>query len=1173
MSKRIRMASISGVALLTCAALIVPTGAVAAPQSAATSTAIRSALTNAGPGAFTPAEFSDPGLEYRPGVRWWWPGGAVRVDELKRELHYLADNGFGFVEINPFEVSGGALAGDEPAYTDVFTASFNAKLEAVIAEAKSLGITVDLNMGSGWNANSSAVTVDQSMGNMALGRATVAAADVTSAAILVPAIEKSQFYSGAAGWDWVGASQHAKLQGVLISKRTGATGTSFTAYNAFNDGAKSYGNQVVLDGAKSWFIPAAEVTADGVVLDEDTVAAINAGGGDYEVVALYQVPSGAAGVDQAVKWYVVDHMSSALASEYVNDWLALGGLKTILGKYDNVRALFNDSYEFATDSFYNQELFERAGSPETNGLGYDFSKYLPTVYKQGAGTPFFRRTTTADTFLTYSLDASQRARINYDYNTLVSAQFIEGLKGFKRAANSYDLEYRQQAYNPPLDMLGAAKYVDIPEDEQASELRLIRAASGAHLYGRNLVTAEQFTLGNTPLAMTPEQLKTGFDIQGTSGVNNFFYHGYNYEYGKGTERFGENGWNAFAGIGINISENNTLAPYLDDINEYASRVNYLGQVGEISKDVAVYIPLNATPTYTEAVTTLNKNGYAWDAINDASIQAGNTVWKDGAISVNGGNVEYDAIIVDSRIVPVGTMQKLEALADAGAPVIFYGPTPNQQPGWADGKYAAEDSKVVAAVDRILDAAGGYLNATPGALLKTLGSVSDPEISYESNDNARILRRTLAEGGELAYIRNIGAAENTISVDVAEGFASYYWLDQNTGKIHPADVRDGKLAFTLAAGVDTQSSGATAQRSMAVGLLALPAGQSLPLAALSQGLPTGVNRLAAATSLDVQIDSLTVTADNLDGVRGGEQQTATFTSGGLGKWNAADFQGGQLQKVVADGIYRGKVTVSDVKNKTFKLNLGEVYTAASVKVNGVEVGKVAYRPYEVDVTKALRPGVNDVEITVTPRKANRYFQSPSGQTTINALVDAGLVGPVKLDQSETTKVALAAVPTLKVGATVSLKATGLASNDAVARWTSSDASVVRVDATGKITAVKPGNATVTVWTERGAFASAKVKVIKAVTTKTSVRLADSTITTKQQGVAIVAVKAASGSATGTVTVRVGSRAVTKTVKASDKGVVKVQLPKVPKGTYTVRAVFTPSGVFAGSTSTSITLRVR
>ncbi|WP_047833800.1 hypothetical protein [Robinsoniella sp. RHS] len=46
-------------------------------------------------------EFKQPGMDYRPGVRWWWPGGAVDETELQTEIDYLAANGFGYVEINP----------------------------------------------------------------------------------------------------------------------------------------------------------------------------------------------------------------------------------------------------------------------------------------------------------------------------------------------------------------------------------------------------------------------------------------------------------------------------------------------------------------------------------------------------------------------------------------------------------------------------------------------------------------------------------------------------------------------------------------------------------------------------------------------------------------------------------------------------------------------------------------------------------------------------------------------------------------------------------------------------------------------------------------------------------------------------------------------------------------
>ncbi len=52
-------------------------------------------------------------------------------------------------------------------------------------------------------------------------------------------------------------------------------------------------------------------------------------------------------------------------------------------------------------------------------------------------------------------------------------------------------------------------------------MSLIRVSSGAHLYDKNLVTCEQYTLGCTPFKNTLEQVKIGYDNMATSGVNNF----------------------------------------------------------------------------------------------------------------------------------------------------------------------------------------------------------------------------------------------------------------------------------------------------------------------------------------------------------------------------------------------------------------------------------------------------------------------------------------------------------------------------------------------------------------------------------------------------------------------------------------------------------------------------
>ena len=51
---------------------------------------------------FNEALFGDPPIEYWPYVRWWWPGGAVDSEELKREMALLKGIGVGGVEVQPY---------------------------------------------------------------------------------------------------------------------------------------------------------------------------------------------------------------------------------------------------------------------------------------------------------------------------------------------------------------------------------------------------------------------------------------------------------------------------------------------------------------------------------------------------------------------------------------------------------------------------------------------------------------------------------------------------------------------------------------------------------------------------------------------------------------------------------------------------------------------------------------------------------------------------------------------------------------------------------------------------------------------------------------------------------------------------------------------------------------
>ncbi|MDO3415333.1 hypothetical protein Q3A66_09665 [Hymenobacter sp. BT770] len=91
-----------------------------------------------------------------------------------------------------------------------------------------------------------------------------------------------------------------------------------------------------------------------------------------------------------------------------------------------------------------------------------------------------------------------------------------------------------------------------------------------------------------------------------------------------------------------------------------------------------------------------------------------------------------------------------------------------------------------------------------------------------------------------------------------------------------------------------------------------------------------------------------------------------------------------------------------------LDLGEVKNLVEAVVNGKSGGVIWKKPFRADVTQALKPGENKVEIKVTNLWVNRLIgdAQPGATTKITytsmafyqadaKLIPAGLLGPVQL----------------------------------------------------------------------------------------------------------------------------------------------------------------------------------
>lgn len=109
------------------------------------------------------------------------------------------------------------------------------------------------------------------------------------------------------------------------------------------------------------------------------------------------------------------------------------------------------------------------------------------------------------------------------------------------------------------------------------------------------------------------------------------------------------------------------------------------------------------------------------------------------------------------------------------------------------------------------------------------------------------------------------------------------------------------------------------------------------------------------------------------------------------------------------LYNGSFTWS-ITDKRAILNLGKVCNIAGVSINGIDCGTAWTAPYEVDITKALRKGINSIEIKVTNTWANAINGMDKGTPPFegiwtdgkyrmkeNKLIEAGLLGPLTIIQ--------------------------------------------------------------------------------------------------------------------------------------------------------------------------------
>jgi hypothetical protein len=354
-------------------------------------------------------------------------------------------------------------------------------------------------------------------------------------------------------------------------------------------------------------------------------------------------------------------------------------------------------------------------------------------------------------------------------------------------------------------------------------------------------------------------------------------------------------------------------------------------------------------------------------------------------------MSYRVLALDpySRHMSLPVLKKIRDLVNAGAVVV--GPKPVDSPSLSDDQ---AEFKTIA--DQVFGSGAGERTYGKGkvyagqTLAQALPALEvGPDFAFtkpQADTNLLFVHRKLADGEVYWVDSRNNRAETVDATFRVTGKAPELW-HANTGKIEPASYRIANGHTTVPLRLDPYDAVFVVFRKAAAApSRTLPAPVETAIAAVEGPWDVSFqpNRGAPAR---ISLDKLSSWAENAD--------TGVKYFSGTGTYS-------KTIQAPADWFKTGA---------RLWLDLGDVKNLAEVSVNGKPLGIVWKTPFRVDVTGALKPGANTMEIKVTNLWVNRLIgdQQPgvAGKYTYTAqqfyradspLLPSGLLGPVSLVRS-------------------------------------------------------------------------------------------------------------------------------------------------------------------------------
>jgi Glycosyl hydrolases family 2, sugar binding domain. len=848
--------------------------------------------------------------EMHPWARWWWMGSAVDKKNIERELTLFADAGIGGVEITPIY----GAKGYESKYIDFLSPEWVKMLKVTVQKGNSLGMGVDMNLGTGWPYGGPQIKPEDAAGKLIV-----------------------EIFDMKAGHD---LNEKIVVRDTM-QQRMGARLKAITAYGSNGeiiniiDKVDENGNLIWKPKTGNWKIYAAF-------------------GGHTGQMVKRAAPGGAG--------LVMNHLSKDALKVYLKRFDDAFGKGNI-----GVGSFFNDSYEVYGADF-SSDLFDEF----LKRRGYDVRNYLRELVSSENSDQ------TARIRSDYRLTMSEMVYENFSVpwhqwvngRGALARNQAHGFPG-----NILDIYANVDIPEPEtfginrVPVPGMKYYTNDTRNVPPDIVMIKFASSASDLLGKPYTSCETFTwLGEhfkVPLSNTKPEVERVF----LSGVNHVFFHGTTYS----PEEAGWPGWLFYAST--NFAPSNSFWPHLKGLTEYITRCQSILQTGKSDNEIMLYWPyadvrhyapagsldmmvtihainewLKPTPFYNQALQLMG-GGYSVDFISDMLISK--CVVNNGMLKAAPEGPEYQVLVVPKTdFMPVETFANMLKLAENGATIILE-KIPNDVPGLGNLGERRQQLKQLITSLKFTDVGDGIMQAVTGKGQILVSNDVQKALQFRdiygeniAATGLKFIRRNI-NGNKYYFMvnHNSQAVDGYIPLNVQA--ASVMILDPQTGNFGLAETsNEGKITKVR---------------------LQLEPGNAIILQTSKEKILNNKNW----NYIDSVGDPMFVSGKwKLKFTSGGPFMPKSQTLDRLSSWttlpdeNASYFSG--------TGEYSTTFLLTKKDAADYVIDLGDVRESARLWVNGKDAGILWHVPFKGNIGKYLKEGNNTLKIEVANLMANRII---------------------------------------------------------------------------------------------------------------------------------------------------------------------------------------------------------